>query len=69
MRSATDNAFYLTHTVEGEPGSEGAIYTEDYNDMDIDADDRIITLSTCYGSQSDRRFLVQTVLVFIENTK
>lgn len=164
MRSATDNAFYLTHTVEGEPGSEGAIYTEDYNDtdfedpntliyghnmrngsmfgglqeyqdrgyfdshrdiciytpdairmyrifaaylyddrhilksfdfndqrvyegylneifgirdmnscvdtdMDIDTEDRIITLSTCYGSQSDRRFLVQAVLVSIENTK
>lgn len=28
--------------------------------------DRIITMSTCYGNQSDRRFLVQAVLVSIE---
>ena len=164
MRSETDNAFYLTHTVEGKPGSEGCIYTEDYNDMDFEdsntliyghnmrngsmfgglqeyqdkgyfdshrdifiytpdairkyrifaaylsddrhillsydfddqrvyqgylndifnmrdmnacvdtdidvgVDDKIITLSTCYGSQNDRRFLVQAVLVSIENTK
>ena len=32
----------------------------------VSADDKIITLSTCYGSQSDKRFLVQAVLVSIE---
>ena len=34
--------------------------------MEVGADDKIITLSTCYGSQSDRRYLVQAVLVSIE---
>lgn len=33
---------------------------------DVDADDKIITLSTCYGNQNDRRYLVQAVLVSIE---
>ena len=33
---------------------------------DVDTDDKIVTLSTCYGSQSDRRYLVQAVLVTIE---
>ena len=32
----------------------------------VSADDKIITLSTCYGSQSDKRFLVQAALVSIE---
>lgn len=32
----------------------------------VDTDDKIITLSTCYGSQSDKRYLVQAVLVTIE---
>ena len=34
--------------------------------VEVDTDDKIITLSTCYGSQSDRRYLVQAVLVSIE---
>lgn len=34
--------------------------------MDVTTDDRIITLSTCYGNQHDKRFLVQAVLVSIE---
>lgn len=34
--------------------------------MEVDSDDKIITLSTCYGSQRDHRFLVQGVLVSIE---
>lgn len=32
----------------------------------VGTDDRIITLSTCYGTQTDRRYLVQAVLVSIE---
>ena len=28
--------------------------------------DKIITLSTCYGNQADRRYLVQAVLISIE---
>ena len=34
--------------------------------MDVGTDDKIITLSTCYGNQHDKRFLVQAVLVSIE---
>lgn len=34
--------------------------------VEVDTDDKIITLSTCYGSQSDKRYLVQAVLVTIE---
>ena len=34
--------------------------------MDVGTDDRIITLSTCYGNQEDKRYLVQAVLVSIE---
>ena len=34
--------------------------------QNVSADDKIITLSTCYGNQSDKRFLVQAVLVSIE---
>lgn len=33
---------------------------------EVGADDKIITLSTCYGSQHDVRYLVQAVLVSIE---
>lgn len=33
---------------------------------EVSADDKIITLSTCYGTQADKRYLVQAVLVSIE---
>lgn len=33
---------------------------------EVGTDDKIITLSTCYGTQSDKRYLVQAVLVTIE---
>lgn len=32
----------------------------------VTEDDRILTLSTCYGIQADRRYLVQAVLISIE---
>ncbi len=32
----------------------------------VTEDDKIITLSTCYGTQADKRYLVQAVLVSIE---
>lgn len=32
----------------------------------ISDEDKIITLSTCYGNQADRRYLVQAVLISIE---
>lgn len=32
----------------------------------VTTDDKIITLSTCYGSQPDKRFLVQAVLTSVE---
>lgn len=31
VQSATDNSYYLTHTVSGESKTEGAIFTENYN--------------------------------------
>ena len=160
VQSETDNAYYLTHTIEREEGAEGAIFTENYNekdfedpntviyghnmrngsmfqglhnymdraffdenrevliylpdkilhyeifaaylyddrhllesfdfekedvfaaylnrifsirdmnsfidtDMEVTAEDRIITLSTCYSNESDQRYLVQAVLVSI----
>ena len=34
--------------------------------MDVGTDDKIITLSTCYGTRTDRRYLVQAVLESIE---
>ena len=34
--------------------------------MEADTDDKIITLSTCYGTQRDKRYLVQAVLTHIE---
>ena len=34
--------------------------------QNVSVDDKIITLSTCYGNQADKRFLVQAVLVSIE---
>lgn len=37
------------------------------NTIHVGAEDKIITLSTCYGTQADVRFLVQAVLVSIEN--
>ena len=36
-------------------------------DVEITESDRIITLSTCYGGMSDKRYLVQAVLVSEEN--
>lgn len=35
-------------------------------DMEVGIDDKIITMSTCYGTQHDVRYLVQAVLVSIE---
>lgn len=161
LQSATDNTYYLTHTIDGAESPEGSIYTETYNsrdfedpntviyghdmangsmfqnllnyqdrsffdanrevliytpdairryrifaaylyddrhlmqsfnfddkdvyrqylesvfsiremgacidtDQEVTADDKIITLSTCYGVQEDKRYLVQAVLVSIE---
>ena len=34
--------------------------------VEIDTEDKIITLSTCYGNQPDKRYLVQAVLETIE---
>ncbi len=36
-------------------------------DIEVTEEDKIITLSTCYKGQADRRYLVQAVLVSIEN--
>ena len=33
----------------------------------VTEEDKIITLSTCYKGQADRRYLVQAVLVSIES--
>lgn len=161
LQSGTDNTYYLTHTIDNTESPEGSIYTEDYNNRDMEdantviyghdmkngsmfqnllkyqdrsffdanrdvlvytpdairhyrifaaylyddrhimqsfdfsdeavyqqyldrifsirdmnscidteqevtVDDKIITLSTCYGNQADRRYLVQAVLVSIE---
>lgn len=35
-------------------------------DMEITAEDKIITLSTCYSNESNQRYLVQAVLVSID---
>ena len=35
-------------------------------EQEVTVNDKIITLSTCYGTQSDKRYLVQAVLVSIE---
>lgn len=35
-------------------------------EQEVNVDDKIITLSTCYGIQADKRYLVQAVLVSIE---
>ena len=161
LQSETDNAYYLTHTIEKKESPEGAIFTENYNtktfedpntliyghnmkngsmfrtlhdymdrdffeknrdvtiympaktlhykifaaylsdarhilksydfndkavyqnyidniftmksmdsfvdtSMEVTSDDKIITMSTCYAGLSDRRYLVQAVLVSIE---
>ena len=34
--------------------------------VEVDTDDKIITLSTCYGAQREKRYLVQAVLTDIE---
>ena len=35
-------------------------------EMEVGVEDKIITMSTCYGTQHDVRYLVQAVLVSIE---
>ena len=35
-------------------------------EQEVTDEDKIITLSTCYGNQADRRYLVQAVLISIE---
>ena len=35
-------------------------------EQEVTVNDKMITLSTCYGTQSDKRYLVQAVLVSIE---
>ena len=35
-------------------------------DMEVTAEDKIITLSTCYSNESNQRYLVQAVLVSID---
>lgn len=37
--------------------------------VEVDTDDKIITLSTCYGAQREKRYLVQAVLTDIEQKK
>lgn len=42
VQRAGDNAYYLTHTAEGEEASEGAIFTEDYNSKDFEDPNTLI---------------------------
>lgn len=35
LQSADDNSYYLTHTIDCQQKTEGAIYTEDYNSKDF----------------------------------
>ena len=133
LQRENDNTYYLDHTIDHEEKTEGAIFTENYNNTDFEdpntviyghdmrngsmfkglldyrdktffdqnkevliytpdairqylyrifairdmnasidttaqvgTDDKILTLSTCYANQPDMRFLVQAVLVSIE---
>ena len=34
--------------------------------VEVDTDDKIITLSTCYGAQREMRYLIQAVLTDTE---
>lgn len=43
--------------------SQRNLYATIDDSVDIEADDRILTLSTCYGTDHDTRYLVQAVLV------
>lgn len=42
LQSADDNGYYLTHTIDHEKKTEGAIYTEDYNSKDFEDPNTVI---------------------------
>ena len=42
LQSATDNTYYLTHTIDGAESPEGSIYTETYNSRDFEDPNTVI---------------------------
>lgn len=42
LQHPEDNSYYLTHTIDHEKKTEGAIYTEDYNSKDFDDPNTVI---------------------------
>ena len=42
LQSPDDNSYYLTHTIDGEEKTEGAIFTENYNHTDMEDPNTVI---------------------------
>jgi len=68
-----DNGYYLNHTIDGRKKTEGAIYTEDYNDKDFgDANTVIYGHNMKNGSMfkslhkyKDKQFLLDNSEIYI----
>lgn len=42
LQSASDNSYYLTHTIDGTESPEGSIFTENYNSKDFEDPNTVI---------------------------
>lgn len=42
LQSATDNSYYLSHTIDGTESPEGSIFTENYNSKDFEDPNTVI---------------------------
>ena len=68
-----DNAYYLTHTIDGQVKTEGSIYTEDYNSKDFnDANTLIYGHNMKNGSMfktlhkyKDKAFFEENSMIYI----
>lgn len=57
LQSETDNAYYLTHTIDGTQSPEGSIYTENYNSKDFEDPNTVI-----YGHDMKNGSMFQNLL-------
>lgn len=57
LQSETDNAYYLTHTIDGTQSPEGSIYTENYNSKDFEDSNTVI-----YGHDMKNGSMFQNLL-------
>ncbi len=59
LQNASDNSYYLNHTIEGTESAEGAIFTENYNHTDMEDENTVI-----YGHDMKNGSMFQNLLKY-----